>query len=341
MTPFPFCFRCAKRMKTLEDILTKCLSCSGFVLFVLSIVPVVFALISELGMNFENLVFTPLVEYFILETGSILDQSNTLFAEFIAFLCIVPCFFFIICVVEFGQCCFVTFIRGLRPNERRTDMRTFFFYLLVFLTAYVPIACLHFQYYYYLKHFSISPDDFGIDSADEIVIIINWNKTQVFFECCGFHNYTYWGQSIPYSCCRNPQIPHCAEDLSNVYQKGCAQDISNFMTDLVRCRTSNTQVYCFAVGVVLLLIGITSLHFARKSYCGSFRCVEPVRVRVGHDNEYQPLIGDNVRGNENRGERLVVTQACASYMTFNVPHDNTYVRDISDDSENEQFFDVV
>ena len=305
--------------------------------------PVGFALISMVYMNPEQLVFTPLLEPLELVPDSFLDQSDTLFGEFIGFLCIIPCFFFIICIVECGQCCFVAFIRGLRPNERRTDMRSFFFYLLVFITAYVPIACLHFQFYYYLKYFSISPDDFNIDldNVDEMFIIINWNKTQLFFECCGFHNYSYWGQSIPYSCCRNPQIPNCAENLSNVYQKGCAQDISNFMTDLVRCRTSNTQTYCFVVGVVLLLIGLKSLHFAQNSYCGSFRCAEPVRIREEHDNEAQPLIGDNVRGNENRGERLVGNQPCASYMTFNIPHDNAYVRDTSDDSENEQFFDVV
>ena len=245
-------------------------------------------------MNPHNLVFTPFVVNDLdLQADSFLNQSDTLSGEFIVFLSIVPCFFFLICIVECGQCCFVAFIRGLRPNERRTDMRTFFFYLLVFLTAYVPIGCFHFQYYYYLKHFSISPD-FDLDIHFNF-ITINWNKTQMFYECCGLHNYSYWGSSIPYSCCRNPQMPNCTADHSNVYQKGCAQDIRNFVNDQVRYQTSNAQAYCFAVGVVLLLIGITSLHFARKSYCGNFRCVEAVRIREGHDNEYQPLMGDNVK----------------------------------------------
>ena len=268
--------------------------------------------------------FSPLL---IEQTTSskLYDQTQTLSMEIISFMGIVPSFFLIICVVETCHWCNISFIRGLRTNER-TDMRTFFFFLLVFLTAYAPIACLHFQIFHYMKYFKISMNDTDLEQA-------YWNKIQVVYECCGIHNYTYWS-TIPYSCCVNPQISNCTANISNIYHKGCLHNINTFVNDQVRFHTSNAQLYCLTVGVLLLLIGVTILYFSRKVYC-----VEPERMGEGLVNEYEPL-----NDNENESEGLVGNQASASYMTINsTPRDNIEVRikNSSDDTGDDEFFDTV
>ena len=154
---------------------------------------------------FKNLTFSPLL---IEQTTSLYDRTKTLRREFISFMGIVPFFFLIMCFVKTCHWCNLSFIRGLRANERRTDMRTFFFFLLVFLTTYAPIACLHFQIFHYMKYFKISMSDKDLEQA-------HWNKIQVVYECCGIHNYTYW-RTIPYSCCVNPQISNCTDNISNI-----------------------------------------------------------------------------------------------------------------------------
>ena len=241
---------------------------------------------------------------------------------------IVPSFFFIICVVETCHWCNLSFIRGLRANERRTDMRTFFFFLLVFLTAYAPIACLHFQIFYYMKYFKIdlSMNDTDLEQA-------YWNKIQVVYECCGIHNYTYW-RTIPYSCCVEPQISNCTANISNIYHKGCLHNNNTFVNDQVRFQTSNAQLYCLTVGVMLLLIGVTILYFSRKVYC-----FEPERMGEGLVNEYEPLIY-----NDSESEGLVGNQPSASYMSINsTRRDNfqVHIKNSSDDTGDDEFFDTV
>ena len=214
----------------------------------------------SLGGSFSSSlsVFSPLL--IGIET-SLYDRHNTISKEFIAIMAIVAFFFCIICIVEFCHWCNLSFIQGIRANERRIDMRSFFFFVLVFFTAYIPTAYLHFQMFGYMKCFNISMDDKDLEYT-------YWNKTQVLYECCGIHDYTYWGPSIPYSCCVHPQVTNCSANISNVYQKGCLQDVNIFVNDQVRFQTSNAQLYCLTVGVLLLVIGLIALHFSRKVYCG-------------------------------------------------------------------------
>ena len=164
-----------------------------------------------------------------------------------------------------------------------------------------------------------------------------WNKIQVVYECCGIHNYTdwaIWGSSIPYSCYVNQTITNCTANISNIYQKGCLHNINEFVNDQVRFQTSNAQLYCLTVGVLLMLIGVTTLYFSRKVYC-----VEPERKSESLVNEYEPLID-----NENEREGLVGNQPGASYMAINsTPRDNTqvHIKNSSDDTGDDEFFDTV
>ena len=181
-----------------------------------------------------------------------------------------------------------------------------------------------------MKCFDISIDDKDLEYA-------NWNKTQVLYECCGIHDYTYWGPSIPYSCCIHPQITNCSANISNVYQKGCLQNINIFVNDQVRFQTSNAQLYCLTVGVVLLVIGLIALYFSRKIYCGDFICVEPERMNEVQGNEYEPILG-----NDGESEGLVGNRASSSYMAINNdPRDTSqvHVKNSSDDTGDDEFFD--
>ena len=270
---------------------------------------------------FKNLTFSPLL---IEQTTSLYDRTKTLRKEFISFMGIVPFFFLIMCFVETCHWCNLSFIRSLRANER-TDMRTFFFFLLVYIIAYAPISCLHFQIFHYMKHFNVTMNDTDLKYA-------YWNKIQVVYECCGIHNYTYW-RTIPYSCCVNQTITNCTANISNIYQKGCLLNINTFVNDKVRFQTSDAQLYCLTVGVLLMLIGVTTLYFSRNVYC-----VEPERRSEGLVNEYEPLIY-----NENEREGLVGNQPGASYMSINsTPRDNTqvHIKNSSDDTGDDEFFDT-
>ena len=104
------------------------------------------------------------------------------------------------------------------------------------------------------------------------------------------------------------------------------------MNDQVRLQTSNAQLHCLTVGVLLLLVGVTTLYFSRKVYC-----FEPEIISEGLVNQNEPLID-----HDNESEGLVENQAGACYIPFNTPRDNTQVRikNSSNDAGDDEFFDT-
>ena len=308
-------------MKRLQEIATKFRSCPCLILFFLCIVPIWFTLYSTVHINelWENLSYTPLFDSLRF---TIHGPNETLAAEWITCMSVVPFFLFIIFIVECCHWCNVSFIRGLRAHERKKEIRTFIYFLITFFVAYLPIACLHFQIYYLMNNFKISSYDLMYDvEVDEFRTSLK--KIQVVYECCGIHNYTYWGQNIPNSCCIDLQKPDCTGNVSNIYQKGCLKDIGTFINNRVRSGTCHAQDYCLAVGVILLLIGVISLHIARKVYYGSFKCFKRTRMNDHNDEDAEDLvIGNNVQGNDNDAENLLDNQEIGDIaVNHNVPND--------------------
>ena len=125
-------FRNEKFTSGLHKILNKFRSCICLVIFVLSIISSGFTLHSLFYIKelFNSLVFLPLLTEF--ETP-LYDRHNIIRKEFIVIMAIVPLFFFIICIVEFSHWCNLSFIQGIRANERRIDMRSFSFSFSYFL----------------------------------------------------------------------------------------------------------------------------------------------------------------------------------------------------------------
>ena len=309
-------------MKRLQEIATKFRSCPCLILFFLCIVPVGFTLFSILHIEqiWDNLSFSPLFDN---QTLFLPGPSETFAAEAIICMSVVPLLLFIIFIVECCHWCNVSFIRGLRAHERKKEIRTFIYFLITFFVAFVFTAGLHFQIYYYMNHFKISNFDL-MYNVEDYKFRTFLKKIQVVYECCGIHNYTYWGQNIPNSCCVDLQKPDCTANISNIYQKGCLKDIGSFVNNQVRSGTCHAQDYYLAVGVILLLIGVISLHIARKVYYGSFKCFKRTRMNDHNDEDAEDIvIGNNVQGNDNDAENLLDNQEAGDIaVNHNVPNDN-------------------
>ena len=249
-------------------MMKSCRSYPSAALVIFSVVPVVFTVTSIMfiTMVWNNLSFSPLFD----DQDILLDSPSSIL-KWMCFVFVVPFLFSIICVVEYYQLCNISFIRDLRANDQRKDVLSFILFLLTFCFVYLPIAGVHIQIYHHMNRFEVPTNDllFNLQSFDEASYA---DKVQVFFDCRGLHNYTDWGPNIPYSCCKDLPKLNWTANVSNIFQKGCLTGLNNFVNVQVRGQTFTAQAYCLAVGVILLLIGVISLHFARKVYYRNFKC---------------------------------------------------------------------
>ena len=236
------------------------------VLFVFSTLPVGCTLISlvYITITWNNLSFSPLFDN---DEMSIDEDPNTAL-KWTCFVSVVPFLFLIICVVEHYQWRNNALVSCL---DKRKKVLRFIFFLLTFCVVYVPVAGSHIQTFYLMKSYEVSRNDllFTLQNFKDAPFS---SKMQVLFNCCGVYNYTDWGPDIPFSCCIDLRKPNCTVNVSDIFQKGCFKGVNTFVNVQVRGQTFNVQVYCIAVDVVLLLVGVTSLHFARKVYYRNFQC---------------------------------------------------------------------
>ena len=181
-------FRYELCMKRLQVIETKWRSCPCVSLAILCIVPAVFIVFSVLHSEqvWGDLSFAPLIDN---PTLYLPGPSETFAAETITLLSVVALLLFIISITECCLRCNVSFIRGVRADERKREILTFVYFLITFFVACVPTACLHFYIYYYMNHFNISNSELMYNVVvDEFRTSLK--KIQVVYECCGIQNYT-------------------------------------------------------------------------------------------------------------------------------------------------------
>ena len=260
-------FRYAICVDRLQGMMKRLSSRPFLILFIFSTVPVGCTLISlvYIMIVWNKLTFAPLFDN---NEMFIADPTSSL--KWICFVAIVPFIFLIICVAEYYQWCNISFIRDLRANDRRKAVLSFISFFLTFCVVYLPISGLHIRTFYLMKNYEISANGLLFNLHDFKQAPYS-NKMQVFFDCCGINNYTDWSSKIPHSCCIDLKKHNCTENVSDIFQTGCLKSLNAFVNVQVRGQTFYVQVHCLAVGVILLLIGVMSLLFARKVYYKSIK----------------------------------------------------------------------
>ena len=223
------------------------------------------------------------------------DPSSIFAGAWITFMAI-PAFLWLVFVI-FESCfwCNTRLVRGQRAHEAKRDQCRFIFMAAPIAFCYSGLVLMHFVYFYYMKSYSLSTDAFPDDFLVRSEFL---NRIQMFYQCCGVHNYTEWGSNIPFSCCINIK-PGCQQNISNIYHKSCLSDILNYVNNEVRCQTFDGQVYNFFVGVFLLFVGVLSLYLSGKAYLEGCQCFKLVGRQA---DEREVLIGDNDIENPNNGD---------------------------------------
>ena len=105
------------------------------------------------------------------------------------------------------MCCNVMFVKEQRIQERNRDKFRIVLFTIMALGVYIPPAVNCFLSFIHLYNFEYQTTETAI--AYYLSIYIGqrkWDKVQIWFDCCGVNNYTYWQsrhEAVPDSCCKD------------------------------------------------------------------------------------------------------------------------------------------
>ena len=151
-------------------------------------------------------------------------------------------------IFECHLCCNVTFVRGLRIQENNRDVFKFFLFLVLASCVYLPTACILYYRFHGLHNYKAPQNIIASYLDDNWESLQMWDKMQIWFQCCGVYNYTFWYKKLhdthvlPDSCCKSYQIS-CGDfkRIEEINEAGCLPNVTAHVTDQVRYHTDMEQ----------------------------------------------------------------------------------------------------
>ncbi|KAI4820653.1 hypothetical protein KUCAC02_028624 [Chaenocephalus aceratus] len=150
---------------------------------------------------------------------------------------------------------FLGFLGALKEN--RCLLLTFFLLLFFLMLVELTAACLLLMYEGEIA--TMVNDDLtkGLELAKGKtgnITMSEWDYVQVKLDCCGVHNWTDWGVSVPDSCC-----PHHCGTPPKYREKGCLVMLKTLFED--NFLTTGISV------IILCIIEVLGMCFAMTLFC--------------------------------------------------------------------------
>ena len=153
--------------------------------------------------------------------------------------------------------CNVMFVRGHRIQERNRDKFKIALFTAMALGVQIPPAVNCFLSFIHLYNFD-APQTAIAYYLSKHIDQRKWDKVQIWFDCCGVNNYTYWQsrhEAVPDSCCKD-YSPGCGNftSLYQINERGCVPNVTAHVNEQIRCHTIHDQAN-FALAFSDLIIG--------------------------------------------------------------------------------------
>ena len=230
-------------------------------------------------------------------------------------------------------CCNVMLIRAQRIQEGNRYKFTRALFTIMALGVYIPPAINCYITYSELHNFDVT--------QTEITKFLSnynnqrtWDKVQIWFDCCGVNNYTYWYSHqdvLPDSCCKN-YSPGCGNftSLDQINERGCVSNVAFHVNEQFKCQTEDSQTL-FAFAFSGLIIGCFAILI-----CCWYKSIVPIkccsRIRADQDDE---LIDDgNIEANHEE-QRLIQNRAVRGDDGDNIGVDDTIINIEDDNIDND------
>ena len=148
------------------------------------------------------------------------------------------------------------FVRGQRIQERNRDKFKIALFTVMALGVYIPPAVNCFLSFIHLYNFD-APETAIAYYLSNYIGQRKWDKVQIWFDCCGVNNYTYWQsrhEAVPDSCCKDYR-PGCGNftSLDQINKRGCVPNVTAHVNEQIRCHTIPDQAN-FALAFCSLII---------------------------------------------------------------------------------------
>ena len=237
--------------------------------------------------------------------------------------------FFLSLAFECHMCCNVMFVRGRqRVRERNREIFKVILFIVMALGVYLVTAIPCYYSYEQLHGFNATRAEIN-QLLREYTGTDNrmWNKIQIWFDCCGMDNYTFWinntnadirwylnGKIVPDSCCRVYKTG-CGNftDVNQIHEQGCLKSVTTHINDQIRYHTEVTQSGFLYAAFILMLVSTSILGWARRKCNSCLRCCpkngQNVNDRIddnnhdGNDQEQQNV--ENNEEHENPDDTIV------------------------------------
>ncbi|KAK5909198.1 hypothetical protein CesoFtcFv8_003149 [Champsocephalus esox] len=151
---------------------------------------------------------------------------------------------------------FLGFLGALKEN--RCLLLTFFLLLFFLMLVELTAACLLLMYEGEIAKMVNDDLTKGLELAKGKtgnITMSEWDYVQVKLDCCGVHNWTDWGVSVPDSCC----LDHCGTPKPKYREKGCLVTLKTLFED--NFLTTGITV------IVLCIIEVLGMCFAMTLFC--------------------------------------------------------------------------
>ena len=222
---------------------------------------------------------------------------------------------------EIHMCCNVMFIRGRQMvRERNRDIFKVILFIVMALGVYLATAIPCYYRYEQLHGFNATRSEIshllmeytGTDNR-------MWNKIQIWFDCCGMDNYTFWINNtnvVPDSCCIVYKTG-CGNftDVNQIHEGGCFKSVTTHINDQIRYHTENTQLGLLFAAFVLMLVAILILGWAGRKCNSCLWCCPQNRQNIndtiddnnrdGNDHEQQNVENNVIEEHENANDTIV------------------------------------
>ena len=294
-------------LKQLQAAKQMCRSCPTLFLLVLLLLPLVCAFYNIDSSSVSRQLHVPMDPIATeITKWDCLDNSDY-FVLFFAWSFAVSVLSVILIIWSFAfECCLcfnMAYVRGQRARERKTDLCRFRLFLVLAVLIYAPSAGFCFYRYHQLRY-EVPEKTIAncLQSADERM----WDKFQIWFDCCGIQNYTFWFHHwdpdvniVPDSCCKSYE-PHCGNfsKLDQIYLNGCLPNVTDYVNDQMRHHTMYNQLFALICGITMIIGYCVILHLSRTEYYGDFMCCK-MKANVADRNDDQEVVVNNIEEDVN------------------------------------------
>ena len=211
------------------------------------------------------------------------------------------------CIFECHLCCNVTFVRGQRVQENNRDIFKLVLFLALALCIYLPTAYICYYRFCGLHCYKAPEEIIAAYLDDKYESIQIWAKVQIWFECCGIHNYTYWYDKLhdthvlPDSCCKTYKTG-CGNftRIEDINEAGCLPNVTTHVTDQVRYHTDEQQGMFLNLGLISFFICLAIIMWIRNKCRDRFKCCknkENITELVNEEDEVEDreqLVGSDI-----------------------------------------------